>query len=545
MFRKYPVFPALPGITSLMLLLALLAACSTKPEPYNIILITMDTTRSDYVDSGKGAKAFTPSLKQFSKQAVVFEQAYATIPQTLPSHLSILTSYLPHECGVYSNEFHYDNRHKMLQEVLKEKGYATVAVISLGTLASTTGINKGFDLFVENLNGQTVFFTPAEQITTEGLRLLNKIKKDKFFLFLHYSDPHSPYAPPSTGALGRFSIDVDGKRVTEFNPYQGAILRQELEIPDGTHTIRFKLDGRPEDFDNFVLRKLTPSKNCTLSFQNISFSTNYYGGSHMLKPPEGIISVKSRGKGYVKIFQVVPLLTWRAVLNYYRLEVEYMDQQIGKFLLSLEKEKLLDHTIVVIAADHGEGLGERERYFGHVRYLNQQFIHTPLMAYFPGTAPKHVTEPVSLEGISPTLLEFLGFRDNGFRFEESLLQTIRDTGNSDRETRDIKPVFSFAFSPSSIDDRFSVIRWPYQCIFNRDSSGVVTQETYQLLLSQSFRKWDEFSTDVLVRHSRKDYVAMQQAFQQVSGVFAKNKLARAKTMSREELEKLKTMGYVQ
>ncbi|MDQ1352755.1 MAG: Sulfatase-like hydrolase/transferase [Acidobacteriota bacterium] len=544
MFRKYPVFPALPFIT-LLVLLNLLVACSKKPEPYNIILITMDTTRSDYVDSGNGAKAFTPSLKQFSKQAVVFERAYATIPQTLPSHLSILTSYFPHECGVYSNEFHYDNRHKMLQEILKEKGYSTAAVISLGTLASTTGINKGFDLFVENLNGQTVFFTPAEQVTSEGLRLLNKIKKDKFFLFLHYSDPHSPYAPPSTGALGRFYIEMDGKRVTEFNPYQGAILRQELEIPDGTHTIRFKIEGRPEDFDNFVLRKLTPSKNCTLSFQNISFSKNYYGGSHMLKPPEGIITVKSRGKGYVKIFQVIPLLTWRAVLNYYRLEVEYMDQQIGKFLQSLEKEKLLDHTIVVIAADHGEGLGERERYFGHVRYLNQQFIHTPLMMYFPGTAPKRVTEPVSLIGISPSLLEFLGFRDNGFRIEESLLQTIRDTGKTDLVNRDIKPVFSFAFSPSSIDDRFSVIQWPYQCIFNKDSSGVVTQETYQLLLSQSFRKWDEFSTDVLVRHSRKDYIAMQQAFHQVSGVFTKNKLYRAKTMNREELEKLKTMGYIQ
>ncbi len=545
MFRKYPVFPALPVIALLALLLTLLAACTAKPEPYNIILITMDTTRSDYVDSGKGAKAFTPSLKQFSKQAVVFEQAYATIPQTLPSHLSILTSYFPHECGVYSNEFQYDGRHKMLQEVLKEKGYSTAAVISLGTLASTTGINKGFDLFVENLNGETVFFTPAEQVTAEGLRLLNKVKKNKFFLFLHYSDPHSPYAPPSTGALGRFTIDVDGKRAVEFNAYQGAILRKELEIPNGTHIIRFKVEGQPEDFDNFVLRKVTSSENCTLSFENISFSKNYYGGSHLLKAPEGIITVKSRGKGYVKIFQVIPLLTWKSVLNYYRLEVEYMDRQIGKFLWSLEKEKLLDHTIVVIAADHGEGLGERERYFGHVRYLNQQFIHTPLMVYIPGTTPKHATDPVSLLGIAPTLLEFLGFRDNGFRFEESLLQTIQDPGKSNRANRDIKPVFSFAFSPSSADDRFSVIQWPYQCIFNKDNSGAVTQETYQLLLSQSFRKWDEFSADVLVRHSRKNYIAMQQAFQQVSAVFAKNKLARAKTINREELEKLKTMGYLQ
>ena len=523
----------------------LLTGCNSKPGSYNIVLITMDTTRSDYIDTGKGAKAFTPVFKQFAKQSVVFDQAYTTIPQTLPSHISILTSYFPYDCGVYSNGNSYDGRHKMLQEVLKEKGYSTAGVISLGTLARTTGIGKGFDMFSENMNEKTVFFTPAEKVTTEGLRLLNQIKKNKFFLFLHYSDPHSPYAPPISRAQARFTIELDGKTVVDFNAYEGAILRENLEIPDGTHVLRLNVESQSKDFDYFVLRRLTSSKNCDLAFQNISFSKNYYGGSYLLKAPEGTITVKSKGKGNVTIFQVVPLLTWKASREYYRLEVEYMDQQIGKFLWVLEKEKLLANTIVVIAADHGEGLGERERYFGHVRYLNQQFIHTPLIIYIPGTEPKHVNRPVSLVGISPTLLEFLGFRDNGFRFEESLLQTIRGHDNSGRISQEIKPVYSFAFSPSSVDDRLSIIRWPYQCIFNKDSTGIVTREIYQLAISQSFRKWDEFSADVLIRQSRKDYVAIQQAYQQLNSVFDKNKLTRVKTISREESERLKTMGYLQ
>lgn len=516
----------------------LLAGCNSKPGPYNIVLITMDTTRGDYVDTGTGAKAFTPGIKRFAQQAVVFERAYTAIPQTLPSHLTMLTSYFPHDCGVYSNEYTYDGRHKMLQEVLKEKGYTTAAVISLGTLAGSTGISKGFDLFHENLNGKTVFFTPAEKVTTEGIALLNQVKKNKFFLFLHYSDPHAPYAPPSARAQARFSIEIDGKPALEFNAFQGAILRQKLEIPDGTHYIRFNVESQPDIFDYFVLRRLTPGKNCSLSFQNISFSKNYYGGSHVLKAPEGVITVKSRGKGNVSIFQVIPLLTWKASHDYYRMEVEYMDRQIGKFLSALEKEKLLDNTIVVITGDHGEGLGERERYFGHVRYLNQQFIHTPLIIYIPGTTPKRAATPVSLVGISPTLLESLGFRDNNFRFEESLLPIIQNRDNQ-------KPVYSFAFSPSSIDDRLSVIQWPYQIIFNKYNSGTENQEIYQLALSQSFRKWDEFSLDVLIRDSRQDYIAMQQAYRQFNPVFAKNKLTGVKGLSREELEKLKTMGYLQ
>jgi membrane-anchored protein YejM (alkaline phosphatase superfamily) len=520
----------------------LLAGCSAPPPSYNIVFITMDTTRSDYVDTGNGAKAFTPELKQFARKAVVFDHAFSAIPQTLPSHLVMLTSYYPHECGVYSNENIYDGRHKMLQEVLKEKGYTTAAVISLGTLGGNTGINKGFDQFHENLNGKTVFFTRAEKVTAEGIKLLNEIKKNKFFLFLHYSDPHSPYAPPSTRSQARFCIEIDGKPILDFDAYQGAILRQDLEIPNGSHNICLKVDKHPEDFDYFVIRRLTSSENCQLTFQNISFSKNYYGGSYIVKAPGGNISVKSRGKGNISIFQVIPILSWKACHDYYRMEVEYMDRYIGKFLSTLEKENLLANSIVLITADHGEGLGERERYFGHVRYLNQQFIHIPFMIYIPGIKPKHEFTPVSLIGISPTILECLGFRENRFRFEESLLSTIKEKHYNDNIK---KPIYSFAFSPSSVNDRLSVIQWPYQCIFNKYSPDTVEQELYQLALSQSYRKWDEFSVEVLIKESKNDYVIMQQSYQQLSSVFAKNTTAKSKGLSFEESEKLKTMGYLQ
>jgi membrane-anchored protein YejM (alkaline phosphatase superfamily) len=507
----------------------------------NVVLITMDTTRSDYIDTGDGARAFTPEIKCLAQKSTVFERAYCTIPQTLPSHLSILTSYFPHECGVYSNQYTYQGRYPMLQQFLEEKGYKTAAVISLGTLSGSTGISRGFSLFRENLNPEQVFYTPAERVTQEALQLLNQIKNDNFFLFLHYSDPHSPYAPPRS--QGRFKIELDGKTAAEFNAHQGAILRKQWEIPNGLHHIRFTVDP-PEDFDGFVIRRLEFSNNCSVSFENIEFSTKHYGGSHLLKGNEGTIRVKCQGnkKGYVKLFQVIPLLTWKAAIHYYRREVEYMDRYVGKFLRTLEKEKLLDNTIVVITGDHGEGLGERERYFGHVRYLNQQFIRVPLIMYFPGMKPKRISTPVSLVGISPTLLEFMKYKNTGFKANESLLKIINRQGT--KKPHNPGPVYSFAFKPSALEDKRSIIQWPYQCIFNKNISSNINSEFYNLSLSQSFRKWDECSAEVIMRHSRKSYFALQKAIRQWNGVFAKPHLVNSKT-HRADTEQLKSMGYLQ
>jgi membrane-anchored protein YejM (alkaline phosphatase superfamily) len=527
-----------PVLVVILPVLLALWGCHTAPRDYNVVFISLDTTRSDFVDTGRGAKAFTPELRRFARKSIVFDRAYSTIPQTLPSHLAMLTSYLPHECGVFSNQYQYDNRFKMIQQLLKEKGYATAGVISLGTLSSGTGIAQGFDRYRENVNSKPVFFATAEQVTREGLRLLNQLKKSRFFLFLHYSDPHTPYAPPSV--KGDFKVYLDGKPVISFNAHQGAILRTGVEIPPGTHQLRFSCESRPEDFEFFVLRRLQFSKNCSLAFKNMKFSKMYYNGSHLLRGGEGFVRVKCRGKASMNLFQVIPILNRQAAVSYYRKEVEYMDRYVGKMLRTLEYEKLLENTLVVITGDHGEGLGEREHYFGHVRYLNQQFIHVPFMLHLPGEKPRRITNPVSLVGISPTLLEFMGIHHEGFNPQRSLLKYLKP-GNIPTD-----PVYSFAFSPSSLEDRFSVINWPYQCINIKNSKGITRQEFYNLSLCQSFQKLDEFSPDVVMKYSSKNYRIFQHSLVQWNRIFTSSKLAKAKILTNKaQMERLRTIGYIQ
>ena len=107
------------GLGALVVLTAMvLFCCQPKPTPMNLIYISLDTTRFDFINTGRGARANTPQLKHFASQSVVMDNAFATIPQTLPSHLSVFTSRFPHELGVLGNENQYDGRFKMIQDIL-------------------------------------------------------------------------------------------------------------------------------------------------------------------------------------------------------------------------------------------------------------------------------------------------------------------------------------------------------------------------------------------------------------------------------------------
>lgn len=514
-------------------------SCKNRQPDFNLVLISLDTTRHDYIDTGKGARAFTPGMKAFAKEAVVFERAFCTIPQTLPSHLSILTSYLPHECGVLSNQAIYDGRCKMLQQVLKERGFYTAAIISLGTLAGSTGIGEGFDEFHEGLNDQAVFYATAERITQEATRFLQKVRDNRFFLFLHYSDPHTPYAPPN--APGSFTIFLDEKPVAQFGPHQGAILRTTLPLSRGSHLVRFQVEAPGKDFDHFVIRKLEFSPGCRTVYNNIRYSATHYGGAHLLTDMNGSIKIKCAKPGEMKIFQVIPLLNRLAAAHYYRQEIEYMDSRLHRFIQALKDNGLFEKTVVVITGDHGEGLGEREVFFGHVRYLNQQFIRVPLIMHLPGLKPQRIATPVSNAFISPTVLQFIGYADDNFSTQKSLLPLLK------KQKKKSEPVFAFTFSPSAVEDKLSIIRWPYQCIYNLVDRGAgntsVNREFYNLGFSQSYNRLDEFSPGLVSRHLKGKYQVFLKSFQHFKGIFDYKQVGPI-TVASPDIEKLRSLGYL-
>ncbi len=169
----------------------------------NIVLITIDTLRADHLPAYGYTKLSTPAMDRLAAESVLFEDAIAHVPMTLPSHASILTGLLPVEHAVHDNAgFILNEKIKTLPEILKENGYNTAAFISAFVLDSQFGLDQGFDLYSDDFSlaearvSSTDLHRRAAETQREVDAWLQKNKDKKFFLWVHYYDPHDPYEPP-------------------------------------------------------------------------------------------------------------------------------------------------------------------------------------------------------------------------------------------------------------------------------------------------------------------------------------------------------------
>jgi len=94
------------------------------------------------------------------------------------------------------------------------------------------------------------------------------------------------------------------------------------------------------------------------------------------------------------------------LLKLYNGEIRFTDHYIGKVLDELEDRGILDETIVVITADHGEAFGEHDR-FGHHPYLYDELLRVPLIIHAPGIESRTIDQQVSLLDLGPTLYDLL------------------------------------------------------------------------------------------------------------------------------------------
>jgi arylsulfatase A-like enzyme len=96
-------------------------------------------------------------------------------------------------------------------------------------------------------------------------------------------------------------------------------------------------------------------------------------------------------------------------------EVAFADDQVGRLLAQIDNLGLTKDTLVVVTADHGEGLGEEAEWFNHGDWLFDHDLHVPLVIRFPGRiqARTQVAEPVELADLAPTILSYVGLPPSG------------------------------------------------------------------------------------------------------------------------------------
>ncbi len=118
--------------------------------------MTLDTTRADAIGPE------TPSFNALARRGMVFQQAYATTPQTLPSHTSMMTGLYPAGHLVHENGRYVSDRTPLLAEQLREQGYRTAAFVSAFALARRFGLGRGFQLYDEDFGTDRVERTAEE-----------------------------------------------------------------------------------------------------------------------------------------------------------------------------------------------------------------------------------------------------------------------------------------------------------------------------------------------------------------------------------------------
>ena len=176
---------------------------ASKPS---ILLITIDTLRADHLGCYGYKPHTSPAIDAFAKEAVLFQNAYAAVPLTLPSHATILSGVYPEKHGIRDNAHFAWKGTPLLSTILQKQGYNTAAIVSAAPLSSSFGLHRGFRLYEDQFQGAE---RTADQTTALALQTI-KNTKAPYFLWVHYFDPHSEYEPPETYRK-RFKEPYDGE----------------------------------------------------------------------------------------------------------------------------------------------------------------------------------------------------------------------------------------------------------------------------------------------------------------------------------------------
>jgi arylsulfatase A-like enzyme/Tfp pilus assembly protein PilF len=193
----------------------------------NLLIITLDTTRADRIGAYGNRNIETPMIDRLASEGVLFEQAMASAPLTLPAHSSIFTSHYPPEHGVRDNGgFFLAPSQLTLAEILKDQGFRTGAAVGAYVLDGKWGLNQGFETYIDDFNfagiggfGLGDIKRPGNEVVDKALPWLERVKGERFFAWLHFYDPHFPYTSPEPY-----------KTRYEDHPYNGAIAFTDAQV---------------------------------------------------------------------------------------------------------------------------------------------------------------------------------------------------------------------------------------------------------------------------------------------------------------------------
>ncbi len=314
----------------------------------NVVLLLLDALREDRIGATRNGIPITPFLDTFAQHGIRFTHAIAPSTWTRPSVAGLFSGRYP---GVFKatisvqpwERYVIPNSYTTLAEWLANQGYDTWFVAANNFMNAMYGYQQGFNV----THTMIVEDWPAQSVTNHVLSRIEEWQ-EPFFYYIHYIDPHGPYAPPAE--------------------YQ-AIFGPQPEIT-GSDAI----DLAPENFLDFITDLYTVwVKHTTPQFTPLSAN--------------GIECLRYR----------------------YDADVRYLDAELERLIGAITAR--YPNTYFVILADHGEELMERG-VCGHGITVFEELIRVPLIVAGPGVTPAVIEHPVETLGLLPALATLLNLPAN-------------------------------------------------------------------------------------------------------------------------------------
>jgi arylsulfatase A-like enzyme len=319
----------------------------------NILLIVMDATRAKNLSCYGYNRPTTPHLAQFAEHSVVYKLAISPGGWSLPSHASIFTGLFPSRHGAHDQHKFLSSDLPTMAELLSGYGYHTAAFCSNPYVGPATGLDRGFEEFND-----------AESLPRPLTNLGRKMDAGAATV-LGWRDSGARY----TNRQVRPALRRLGEAERPFFLFVHYGEPHALYRP-------------PRKYNRYLPTGVSPREARAVNQDQWNYLANPASMNH-------------------RDFEILTAL--------YDGEITYLDSRIAQVLGWLHEFQLLDRTMVIVTADHGENVGDHQL-MAHKYCLYDTLVHVPLIIRYPqGTiAPGQVTHQVQTLDLLPTVLAMLG-----------------------------------------------------------------------------------------------------------------------------------------
>jgi arylsulfatase A-like enzyme len=329
----------------------------------NVVVIVADTLRADHLSSYGYSRPTSPNVDLLAKEGTLFENAISTCSWSLPSHVSLVTGLYQFQHGVtnvqpmpiFGSSSPSFGGKMTLGEALEKRGYRAGAFSANRTWFShNLGFGRGFIHF------EDYFHSPADMwVRTLFGREFSRI-------YLSRSDRSKP------------------KRLLRWLGFHALLDKDDEGVGAGGGAPGVR--KRASEVNREVLSWVGSGQRPFFVFLNYFDVHEPYGGPYDFQKPWSGATAEDQ----------------------YDDSIKYVDDSIGQFMAELDKRGLSQNTVVVITADHGEGLGQHGLPT-HGDALYREQIHVPLIFWYPGHVPSgmRVSTNVTNAGIGATLLTLI------------------------------------------------------------------------------------------------------------------------------------------